>query len=162
MSQINSWDDIIKKYGGFKGVFDYFRNNKKEMIDLLNKFFIGIEPVYQYIKARVVDYGEGFSKIEFPASKDIMRWGGIVNGGVIMTVIDLAIGLAVMTVNNGYNQYTAELKVNFLQPLKEGPFTSIGRVIRKGRTLVVGEAEVFDSRNVLCAKGIGTWFILTS
>ena len=91
-----------------------------------------------------------------------MRWGGIVNGGVIMTVIDLAIGLAVMTVNNGYNQYTAELKVNFLQPLKEGPFTSIGRVIRKGRTLVVGEAEVFDSRNVLCAKGIGTWFILTS
>ena len=157
---MESWDRLIREYGGFKGVFDRFKDNKREMIEILNKYFIGVEPVYQYIGIKIVDFGEGYSRIEFPKSPKIMRWGGIVNGGVIMTAIDLAIGLAVMTVNEGYNQYTAELKINFLQPLKEGPFTSIGKVIRKGRTLVVGEAEVLDSQGKLCAKGLGTWFIV--
>jgi acyl-coenzyme A thioesterase PaaI-like protein len=45
---------------------------------------------------------------------------------------------------------------------EDGPFRAQGRVIRNGRTTVVAEAEIRDSKGVLCARGIGTWLVLLS
>ena len=103
----------------------------------------------------------GSVQLSFPMSEKVTRWGGIVHGGVVMTALDNACGLAVMTVNPGKNQVTMELKVNFLEPLTDGPFRVLGRVIRAGRTAIVAEGEIRDSKDVLCAKGIGTWLVLS-
>ena len=81
----------------------------------------------------------------------------MVHGGVITLALDNACGLAVMTVNQGKNQVTMELKVNFLEKLTDGPFQVIGKVIRSGRTAIVAEGEIRDSNGGLCAKGMGTW-----
>ena len=79
-----------------------------------------------------------------------------------MTAIDNACGLAVMTVNPGRDQVTMELKVNFLNQLKDGTFHVQGSVVRAGRTAIVAEGEIRDSKGVLCAKGLGTWLVLRS
>ncbi len=67
-----------------------------------------------------------------------------------------------MTVNSGKNQVTMELAVNFLERLTEGPFSVTGRVIRSGRTAIVAEGEIRDSKQRLCAKGLGTWLTFDS
>jgi len=55
---------------------------------------------------------------------------------------------------------TAELKVNFLAPTTEGSLTAKGRLLREGKRLIVGEAEVMDQDGRLIAKGLGTWAVV--
>lgn len=40
-----------------------------------------------------------------------------------------------------------------------GPFRVCGRVLRRGKTLVVAEGEVKDAEGRVVAKAIGTWYI---
>jgi len=75
-----------------------------------------------------------------------------------MFALDSVGGLAIMPNNSGTDQVTLELKVNFLKPLKKGPFRAIGREIRSGRTTSVAQAEMRDGDEDLCAVGLGTWY----
>jgi acyl-CoA thioesterase len=130
---------------------------EKQVQDALSQ-----DRIFSYVGMRVEKLESGTVQMSFPMSENITRWGGIVHGGVVMTVMDTTCGVAVMTVNPEKNQVTMELKVNFLEPLINGPFRAQGRVIRNGRTTVVAQGEIRDSKGVLCAMGIGTWLILSS
>jgi acyl-CoA thioesterase len=57
---------------------------------------------------------------------------------------------------------TAELKVNFLAPITAGTVIARGRLLREGRRLIVGEAEVVDQTGRMIAKGLGTWAVVDS
>jgi acyl-CoA thioesterase len=57
---------------------------------------------------------------------------------------------------------TAELKVNFLAPITAGTAIARGRLLREGRRLIVGEAEVVDQTGRMIAKGLGTWAVVDS
>lgn len=126
-----------------------------KLIDLISK-----EPVFSFLEARVVEIKEGYAKISMPYKPELTRRGGVINGGIIMTIMDFTGGLATATVNDGKDQVTQELKVNFLEPMSKGPFTCEGKVIRKGKNTVVVEIKFFDSENRLGAIGLGTWFIM--
>lgn len=154
------WGDLVRINGGIAQAIEAIKSSGKDPVRLFNDVLLASEPVYRIIGVEIKEIGRGYAKAVFNMRESIARWGGIVHGGIIMTVIDMIIGISIMTVNDGVDQYTAELKVNFLEPLKIEPFTAIGRVIRKGGTLAVGEGEIYDGENKLCAKGIGTWFIV--
>jgi len=150
---------IIKELGSIKEAIRKAKENGIDVVNVLNQE-IQREELYKLIEVKILELNEGKAKLIFPYSPKILRRGNIVNGGIILAVMDLAIGLAVMSVNHGIDQLTTELKVNFLEPLKNGPFSCIAKVIRIGRTLAIGEAEIYDNDNKLCAKGIGTWYIV--
>ena len=158
--EIGLWRELVSINGGIAQAIEALRSSGKDPVILFNEIFRSSEPVYRIIGVEVKEIGSGYVRAVFNMRDEITRWGGVVHGGIVMTVIDIVVGISVMTVNDGVDQYTAELKVNFLEPLRVGPFTAIGRVIRRGGTLVVGEGEIYDGHNKLCAKGIGTWFIV--
>jgi acyl-CoA thioesterase len=64
-----------------------------------------------------------------------------------------------MTVNPGTDQLSLELNVSFLAPLKKGPFTARGVVIRRGGSTAVAEGEIRDADGRLCAKSLGTFYL---
>ncbi len=118
------------------------------------------ENVASYLGMKILEVNDGKSKLEIPYSERICRRGGVLHGGMIMTSMDYAGGLAVASINDGVDQVTQELKVNFLEPMFKGPFTVEARVVRKGRTAVVVEIEFKDSEGKLGAIGLGTWYII--
>ncbi|BDC18570.1 PaaI family thioesterase [Acidianus sp. HS-5] len=118
------------------------------------------ESVASYLGMRVIEVKDGISKLEIPYSERICRRGGVLHGGMIMTSMDYAGGLAVASINDGIDQVTQELKVNFLEPMYDGPFTVEAKIVRKGRTAVVVEIEFRDSEGKLGAVGLGTWYII--
>jgi len=63
-------------------------------------------------------------------------------------------------VNQGRNQVTVELKVNFLEAMPKGDAFCEAKVVRAGKNIVVCEMDVTDEKGRLCAKGLGTWMIL--
>ena len=146
--------------GGFKGLFNELRGKGVNVERYIQDFLSRESPLYHYIGLEILEIREGYAKTRLPYKREILRFGGMVHGGIVMTVIDNVAGLAVMTVNEGTNQFTVELKINFLEPLVKGPFTCIGRVLRAGRRIAVAEGEVLDVEGRLCAKGVGTWYMV--
>ena len=66
---------------------------------------------------------------------------GIVHGGAIFTLADSAIGTGIYIVL-GKPSTTAEMKINYLQPVTGDTLTARSYILRAGRRLVVARAEV--------------------
>lgn len=84
---------------------------------------------------------------------------GTVHGGWTATIMDSALGCAVMaTLAPGEAYTTAEFKVNLVRPLLPGmgEVTCEGRIIHKGRTLATSEAFLKDRNGKLLAHGTET------
>jgi uncharacterized protein (TIGR00369 family) len=128
-------------------------------VDRINKI-LSIENLFSYLGLRVIKIDKGYAETVLNYSENVLRIGGVLHGGAIMSTIDYTGGLATMTVNDGDDQVTQELKINFLEPMKDGPFRCVGKIIRAGKTAVVVEIEFYDKNNVLGAKALGTWYIL--
>ncbi len=155
-----SFRDLVEEAGSFKALFEKLTASGADVRGHVQEAFEN-DRIFRYIGFTVDRVESGSVQLSFPYSENVTRWGGIVHGGIVMTALDNACGLAAMTVNPGKNQVTIEFKVNFLEPLTDGPFRVLGKVVRTGKTAIVAEGEVRDSKDVLCAKGIGTWLVLS-
>lgn len=86
---------------------------------------------------------------------------GVVHGGVYATILDSAMGGAVVTIL-GENEVTAttSLYVEFLRPAREGQtLRAEGRLVRRGRHLAFVEGNLTDGDGTLLSKAHGTWYI---
>lgn len=113
-----------------------------------------------FIGYRVTELSQGRACAEFDMSPNVQRIGGVLHGGVIMAALDETMGLAALTLNDGVDQVTVELKVNFLSPGVKGPFRVCGWVVRRGRRVVAVQGEVRDADGGLVAIALGTWYYL--
>jgi len=78
---------------------------------------------------------------------------GVLHGGAIMALADTlgAVG-AVLNLPAGASTSTVESKTNFLRPAKVGDcIYAASRLVNKGRTLMLWQTEVRDSRQQLLA-----------
>jgi uncharacterized protein (TIGR00369 family) len=156
-----SFRAMVDRAGSFKTLFESLKAGGADVEGQVQEAFEH-DRIFGFTGLKVDKVESGSVQLTLPMSANVTRWGGMVHGGVVMTALDNACGLAVMTVNPGKNQVTMELKVNFLEPLTDGPFRVQGKIIRRGKTAIVAEGEIRDSKDTLCAKGIGTWLVLNS
>jgi acyl-CoA thioesterase len=153
-----SFDEMLSKAGSFKRLFDQVRGQGLNLEENASNIFRMESPLFSLAKFSIKKLGDGYSELGFPYSETISRHGGMVHGGMASYALDTAGGLAVMTQNEGIDQLTLELKINFLEPMRSSPFTASGTVIRSGRSVSVAEAEIRDEEGKLCAKALGTWY----
>lgn len=85
---------------------------------------------------------------------------GSLHGGVTATLIDAAIGVAIFGQFGGRRAATVELKANYHRPVAEGVVRARARIVRAGKTLAFGTAEVFDQHRRLVASGSATYMLL--
>lgn len=88
---------------------------------------------------------------------------GSVHGGYIAAMLDSAIALAIYTVlPPGAGYTTTDLKVAYLRAVfaGTGPVQAEGRVINKGRRMMLGEAKLTDRDGRLCAHATGSCMIV--
>jgi uncharacterized protein (TIGR00369 family) len=89
-------------------------------------------------------------------------YGGL-HGGVIATLVDTVSGVAAWTMASpGERVATVELKVNFIAALQahDVELRASGRVVHRGRTTAVVEADVTTDQGRLVARGLGTFMYL--
>ncbi len=155
-----SFDRLLEQTGSFKGLFAAARQAGADVEAEVEKAMARDSELFRAVGYKVVKVGDGSVELRFPFSGAVARRGGIVHGGIVMYSLDNACGIAVMTVNPGTDQLTMELKVNFLEPLSKGPFDVLGRVVRAGGRVATAEGEVRDARGKVCAKSLGTWYMV--
>lgn len=82
------------------------------------------------------------------------------HGGSIAGFMDCVLGLAALTeaVTRGSLTSTVEFKINFIRPAKlHDELIGIGKVIHKGKSLLISSGEIKTSTGELVAIGQGTF-----
>lgn len=82
---------------------------------------------------------------------------GTVHGGVLATMLDVAMGEAVAQAG-GESPVTVALTVTYLEPGREGRLEATARVRKRGKRLLVVEGEVTQGDEVL-ADALGTFSV---
>lgn len=106
------------------------------------------------------EQGNGWVRVRMAVRPRHLHKGGVVQGGIIVTLADYALYRAVSTLaaaEGGRLGATVELKVNFIAPAKDGSLVAESRIVHKGNRLVVGDMTVTDNKGQLIAKGLGTY-----
>ena len=103
----------------------------------------------------------GSARLSLEVQQRHLQLAGIMHGGAIATLIDTAVAFAIVGASQpGARFTTIEMKVNYLNAIREGRITAEARLIRDGRRIVVADCDVHDSRGQLAAKGLLTYMRL--
>ena len=101
----------------------------------------------------------GSIELIVPFSEKITRMGGIMHGGAIMSLLDTAGGLSIVTLGNLSNQVTVNLNTTFLRQVSSGPVVIKSRVVKSGKNMAFCQIELKDGKGDICATGTGSWFV---
>lgn len=103
----------------------------------------------------------GHVAVRLPFSQNHLQTHGRIHGGALFALADHASGWAVHTLlGPGEQCVTLEMKINYIGALHAEDCVAEARVVHKGRTSVVVEAEIKTATERLVAKTLATFIIL--
>jgi uncharacterized protein (TIGR00369 family) len=112
---------------------------------------------YRWAGVEVTDASPGVVEVAFEASSQHLNLQGLVHGGILATLADTAMGLAVRTVvEPGRRHVTVQLGVEFLSPGRPGRIIARGRSVKIGTQLGFAEADVMNADGRLLARAHST------
>lgn len=116
-------------------------------------------PFAKYLGLHVSEQNAEHALLRVDRKPELLNSWGVMTGGVIMTMLDLAMGAAVRgQVGHTVSVATLDISMAFMNPAR-GDFVVEGRVLKAGKTATSAffcEAEARASDGTLIAKGIGT------
>jgi uncharacterized protein (TIGR00369 family) len=103
--------------------------------------------------ARAAHAEDGRATVRFDATDEHLNPAGTVHGGVLATLVDTAMGLAVRSATGDEDvPATSQLTVTYLRPGKPGRLTVTAQVRTKGEHLTVCDADAEqDGKDVVHA-----------
>lgn len=105
----------------------------------------------------VESVSQGNSRISVPLDEELCRFGGIMNGGALLTFSDFAGALSTLSLQEVLNNLTVSLNADFLQPVEKGPVVFEAHVDREGKSLAFVTIKVTDAEQKICARVHGIW-----
>ncbi len=120
---------------------------------------------WQFLGIEVEDAREGWIRLRVPVRDELRNAPGApVHGGVYGALVDAAVGGAVSTVHGasegGVGQTTLDLNVSFVAAATGDAVFAEGTILKRGRTIVFGEARVTDAGGRLVAVGRATYMVI--
>ncbi len=103
---------------------------------------------------------EGRRRLALTLTPRHMSRADRVHGGVLFTLLDTALGGAVVnSLPRGKGCATLELKINYFRPIQHGRVVAEGRLVNRTRSTAYAEGEVVNEEGTVLAKASGTFFI---
>ena len=110
--------------------------------------------------ASVSATGTGSATVDFEAREEHLNPAGTLHGGVLATLVDTAMGMAVRTATDDDDvPATSQLTVTYLRPGRPGPLEVTAKVRVSGEHLMVCEAEIEQEGRSL-AHAVATFALL--
>jgi uncharacterized protein (TIGR00369 family) len=124
---------------------------------------------WRHLGVEVADARPGWVRLRLRVRDDLCNAPGApLHGGVYAALVDMAIGAALATQRGagggagGVDQTTLDLNVSFLAAVRDGEIFAEGRILRAGRRVAFGEANITDGGGRLLAAGRATYMILSA
>ncbi len=101
-------------------------------------------------------------EVAYPCSRLALSWDerlvnpmGTLHGGVISSLVDAALGCALLSKEEVGGIATLELKVNYFKPITGGTIIAEGEIIHRRESITFGQARIYCGEN-LVALGSAT------
>ena len=98
---------------------------------------------------RAEERHDGTARVVLDAGEQHLNGHGTVHGGAIATLVDMAMGMAVVSADDEAHPATIEMKVMYLEPGEAGELVATATVRRKGGRISIVEAEVTQGERVV-------------
>ncbi len=93
--------------------------------------------------------------------EELRNLAGVLHGGVLATLADAAVGIALTRHFGGKRPATTtELKINYLRPVLEGEVRARARLLKVGARLSVGSVEITDAGGKAVAAALLSYMLL--
>jgi len=127
----------------------------------VDRFVEAEYPAAYHAGIRCVDLREGYATARWVHDPDSVRPGGLISGPSQFIVADSALwflsftilGLAPMAV-------TSDLHMTFLRPAAGGDLIAKARLLRAGRTRIVGDVSISVEGGIEVSHAIGSYAVL--
>lgn len=113
-----------------------------------------LSPFAELIGLKIDKLAENYCRLKLLLDDKCINYNGNIHGGVIATMADTCMGVALRTV--GLKPLTAELTVNYLSPPRVGDeLTAEGWINHRGNTIILTECTIKSRDDTDIAKGNG-------
>ena len=112
-------------------------------------------PLHRFLSVALLDEDDPSAGIAFPVDTAAQNQVGVLHGGVVTSLLDVASYLALLPdLREGENAVTHDLSAQLLRPVAGGSRVEVrGTVLRQGRAVAFLRAEaVVDGRVVAAAQ----------
>ncbi len=121
-------------------------------------------PFGSHLGMRLVELDDDHSKVALEADERLANTGGLLHGGAICSLVDMAAGVAVSLGAPGGVAgagTTVSLSIDFLEAVRAGEVTAEATVLRRGKGLSFCDVRVLDADERLVATAHATYRIST-
>ncbi|MEA3194009.1 MAG: hypothetical protein QOD26_2342 [Betaproteobacteria bacterium] len=114
-------------------------------------------PFVSHLKILTESLGEGTARLSMPIEPHLTNSLGTAHGGVIMSLLDVALCTAARTLHpESIGVITIDLSTSFIGGATGAKLFADARVLRDGRSMSFVEAEAKNEDGSLVAKAIAT------
>lgn len=116
-------------------------------------------PFHDLYGFRLLEWRDGFARLEATATEAHWNRAGVVHGGVVLALIDQAAayaGLFCPVPGNARRGMTLSLATQFTAPVRPGRLVAEGELVSRGGTTFFTRVSVRDEAGTLVATGQGT------
>ena len=114
-------------------------------------------PFVSHLKILTETLGEGSARLSLPVEPHLTNSFGTVHGGVIMSLLDVALCTAARTLHpQSTGVVTIDLSTSFIGAGGGAKLYADARVLKDGKTMTFVEAEAKNEDGSLVAKAIAT------
>lgn len=118
-------------------------------------------PFGQLLGFQAVEVQRGRVLLRMPFSEQLLQSLGRIHGGALFALADHASGWAAYTtLDSDERCATLEMKINYIGAVFNEECVAEARVLHRGRTSIVVEAEIKSVTGRLVAKTLATFIVL--
>ena len=118
-------------------------------------------PIGKTLGFELVEYEKGEALFTMIVNEQHWSLLNVVQGGVLISIAEAAIGVAFATTLNEGERFTlTEVHVHYMRPIRQGRIDARAHLIERGRTLGLVECELRNEQSQLVAKVASTCMVL--
>ena len=106
-----------------------------------------------------LNVSKGRAELTFPVREEFFHSGGAMHGAIAFKALDDAAFFAANSLVRERLVLTTSFQIQFLRPVSQGIVRSVGTVVHRTRQTVLADAELFDERGRVVARGSGTFAV---
>ncbi len=114
-------------------------------------------PFVEHLGIGIETLGEGSARLSLALAPEFTNSLGTAHGGVIMTLLDVALCTAARTLHpDSAGVITIDLSTSFIGGGSGAKLIAEARVLKNGRSIIFVEGEALNEDGSLVAKAVGT------
>jgi uncharacterized protein (TIGR00369 family) len=119
------------------------------------------QPFHEHVALTIESAENGRARLRMKWRPEHALASGVLHGGFLAILSDAAVHTAANTLTKpGETLTTIELKTNFLAPVRGQDAIAEAAIVKRGRTIVLGEVDIRAESGEIVGKSLVTYMVL--